>query len=158
MLRKQPAVPSTLPQKERKKENSSLCWRFSGMLDHNLAIVVTEIPLETRKRESQTPLPPPTRVPGCFSSTRSGQSALGIHFQGRAWGCCLGVKIYAYVKEWTLISLWGWNYFCFLSDLAFYKWMRSQFNTWLFNKLGWLYLDFEACLIGEALKKVLFLP
>lgn len=30
------------------------------MLDHNLAIVVTEIPLETRKRESQPPrLPPP---------------------------------------------------------------------------------------------------
>lgn len=77
------AVSSALqptPKRERKKENSSLCWRFSGMSDHNLAIAVTEIPLETRKGESQTPdtTPHPTpptsssshHVPGCFSSTR----------------------------------------------------------------------------------------
>lgn len=82
------AVSSALqptPKRERKKENSSLCWRFSGMSDHNLAIAVTEIPLETRKGESQTPdTPRPSHhVPGCFSSTPVRKISFGNSFSSK---------------------------------------------------------------------------
>lgn len=72
--------------------------------------------------------PPLYHVPGCFSGPLLcwGNSAFGIHFQRRAWGSSLWVKIY--VKERTLTSLGGWNRFCLLLGSCF--WQVDDVTTW----------------------------